>query len=73
MMRESTPPPRRLRLALSVVFGVVVASLLARLSDAWWWQALPWVLLAGFWILLLRRFRGGADGGGAPAPGGQAS
>lgn len=69
-MPESAPSLRRFRLALSVVFGVVVASFLARLSDAWWWQVLPWVLLAIFWILLLRRFRGGA---GAPAPSGQAS
>ena len=47
---------------LAIVFGLgVVASLLGRfvsgLGTTLWWTALPWVLLAVFWFLLLRGAR----------------
>lgn len=43
----------------SLVLGIVAGGLLARVSDQWWWQVMPWVLLVGFWIMLVRRFRPG--------------
>ena len=44
-----------LRLAAFTILGIAAGAALARVSDSLWWQVLPWVLLAGLWILLLRR------------------
>lgn len=45
------------RVGALTALGIVVGILLGRASDALWWQILPWVLLAGFWALLLVRHR----------------
>lgn len=48
-------PARLLRIVLYLVAGMLVGTLLARASDALWWQVLPWVLLAMFWAFLISR------------------
>lgn len=43
---------QRLRMAFGLTFGVLLLLLgdwLDQLSDALWWRAMPWVLLALFW------------------------
>jgi uncharacterized membrane protein YfcA len=54
-MSISGPRVPLLRLVAVTVIGIVAGALLARVSDSLWWQVLPWILLAGFWIFLLRR------------------
>ena len=56
-MSISGPRVPLLRLIAVTVIGIVAGALLARVSDSLWWQVLPWILLAGFWIFLLRRQR----------------
>lgn len=48
-------PVRLLRIAIYLAAGLLVGTLLARAGDALWWQLLPWVLLALFWVFLIRR------------------
>ncbi len=36
------------------VLGSLSGTYVSQLNTAWWWTALPWVLLAVFWTLLLR-------------------
>lgn len=48
-----------LRVGLTFSLSLAVAAVLGRVSGALWWQLLPWVLLALFWVyLLLRHHRG---------------
>lgn len=48
-----------LRVSVATALGIAVAGLLGRASDERWWQVLPWVLLAAFWVVLFLRRRGG--------------
>ena len=45
------------RVVLATLLGIAASALLARASDALWWQVLPWVLLAAFWAYLLQSLR----------------
>jgi hypothetical protein len=57
-----------LRVGVALALGVGVAGLVARASDALWWQLLPWALLAAFWVVLLLRRRGDGPPGGPARP-----
>lgn len=40
-----------------IIWASDFGSWMAGLSDALWWQILPWVLIVLIWIYLLRMFR----------------
>ncbi len=52
-----------IRISAFTALGIVVGIFGGRASDVWWWQILPWVLLAGFWAYLLIRSRYRSGGG----------